>query len=141
MKFRDYFSVKHILFAIGVVALMLVFATCQSNNTVKVYFEDTNVQVISSKYSLTIQYADIVSAELADLAEAGEEIRDSYDDEILRAGVWRNNTWGEYIICADLDTTNCIVVTINDGRTMVFSRKNDATNAELYQTLQTHLSK
>ena len=99
------------------------------------------MQVISSKYSLTIQYADIVSAELADLAEAGEEIRDSYDDEILRAGVWRNDTWGEYIICADLDTTNCIVVTINDGRTMVFSRKNEATNAELYQTLQTYLSK
>ena len=141
MKFRDYFSVKHILFAIGVVALMLVFATCQSNNTVKVYFEDTNVQVISSKYSLTIQYADIVSAELADLAEAGEEIRDSYDDEILRAGTWRNAVWGEYSICADLDTTNCIVLTIDGGRTLVFSRKNDETTAEIFQTLQTYLGK
>ena len=141
MKFRDYFSVKHILFAVGLMAVMLFFAMRQSDNVVKVYFEDTNVQVTSSKYSMSIQYADIRSAELTDLAEGGERIADAFDDDILRAGVWRNDTWGEYIICADLDTTNCIVVTINDGRTMVFSRKNDATNAELYQTLQTHLSK
>ena len=141
MKFRDYFSLKHILFAVVLMAIMLFFAIRQSDNMVKVYFEDTNVQVTSSKYSMSIQYADIQSAELAPMEAAGEEIADTYDDDILRAGTWRNDVWGEYSICADLDTTNCVVVTINDGRTLVFSRKNNDTTAELYNTLQTYLSK
>jgi hypothetical protein len=141
MKFRDYFSLKHILFAVVLMAIMLFFAIRQSNNTVKVYFEDTNVQVTSSKYSMTIQYADILSAELVPVEAAGEKIADTYDDDILRAGTWRNAVWGEYSICADLDTTNCIVLTIDGGRTLVFSRKNDETTAEIFQTLQTYLGK
>ena len=52
MKFRDYFSLKHILFAVVLMALMVLLAINQSVNTVKVYFESTEVQVLSAKYSL-----------------------------------------------------------------------------------------
>ena len=139
MKFRDYFSVKHILFAIALMALMLLFAVRQSNTTVKVYFGQEAVDVTSAKYTMSIRYEDIASAELATLAEAGEKVADGYDDDILRAGVWHNDAWGEYIIVADLDATNCIKLDLNDGRILVFSRKNNDSTAEDFVELQSYL--
>ena len=140
MRFRDYFSVKHILFAVALIALMMFFAVRQSNDMVKVYFEDTSVDVVSSKYSMNIPYDMVESAELADLAEAGERLAECYDDDIIRTGFWGNDTWGEYYIVADLDPDNCIVVHLNDGRMFVFSRKSNAENEKLFETLQTYLS-
>ena len=139
MKFRDYFSLKHILFAVVVIALMLVFAVRQSNNTVKISFGQNSMQVTSSKYSMTVEYRDVTSATLIQLPEAGERVADAYDDNILRTGIWVNDTLGEYIIVADLDVSNCIKLTLHDGRILVFSRKDDATTKEIYDRLSTYL--
>ena len=139
MKFRDYFSLKHILFAVVLMALMVLLAIRQSNNTVKVYFENTEVQVFSAKYSLAIPYDIIESAQLVDLPFEGERVTDAFDDDTLRAGVWNNETWGEYHIVADLDAKNCIEVKLNDGQTFVFSRKDNATTEADYQTLTGYL--
>lgn len=136
MKFRDYFSVKHIIFAVVLMALMLGFAVRQSNNVVKVSFSDEAVKVTATKYSMTIAYADIESVQLMAWPEdLGEKVTDGYDDDIVRYGTWKNEAWGEYTVCADPDTSKCIVVHINDGRTLVFSRKDDATTKEIYETL------
>ena len=139
MKFRDYFSLKHILFAVVVIALMLFFAVRQSNNTVKVSFGQNSMQVTSSKYSMTVEYRDVASATLIQRPEAGERVADAYDDDILRAGIWTNDTLGEYIIVADLDVSNCIQLTLHDGRILVFSRKDDGTTKEIYDRLSTYL--
>ena len=139
MKFRDYFSIKHILFAVGVVALMLAFAFWQSDNVVKVTFYEESVFVKARRYAMDIHYDDIRSAELVAMEESGEEVADSFDDDTVRTGVWKNDAWGEYTTCIDPDTENCILLKISDGRTLVFSRKNEETTAELFETLQTHL--
>ena len=73
------------------------------------------------------------------LPEPGERLADAYDDDILRAGVWQNETWGEYIIVADLDATNCIKMDLNDGRTLVFSRKNNEATEKDFAELQNFL--
>ena len=141
MKFRDYFSIKHILFAIGIVALMLGFAFWQSDNVVKVTFYEESVFVKARRYAMDIHYEDIQSAELTAMEESGEEVADSFDDDTVRTGVWKNDVWGEYTTCIDPDTGNCILLKLADGRTLVFSRKDDATTTELFNTLQTYLGK
>ena len=139
MRFRDYFSVKHILFATALMGLMIFFAVRQSNNTVKVYFEEDQVVATSAKYSLGMPYDQIASAELTAIPFEGDRVASAYDDDTLRAGVWHNETWGEYYIVADLDAKNCIVVTLNDGRIFVFSHRDNATTEADYQTLMGHL--
>lgn len=139
MKFRDYFSLKHILFAVVLIGLMMLFAVNQSNNTVKVKFQEETVRITSSEYNITLEYADIASVTHEKLAAAGLEKENSYDDEILRSGVWENDTWGRYHICADLDVDNCVVVRLHDDRIFVFSRKNNAETEKIYQELLTHL--
>lgn len=140
MKFKDYFSLKHIIFAVVLFAVLMPFAIRDSNNQVKVSFDDTTIYTASNKYNMSVTYEQIADIELVPLAEAGEKVEDGYDDDILRAGKWKNDTWGEYYITADLDTSNCVVMHLTDGRIFVFSCKNDDTTSSLYNQLQTHLN-
>ena len=140
MRLRDLFAPRHIIFAVLIFVLLIPIAIRDSNNQVKVSFDGDNIYTTSNKYSLTIPYADIAQAELVDLAEAGEKVQDGYDDDILRAGIWKNDTWGEYHITADLDADNCILITLKDGRLFVLSRKDNATTEEIYHTLLGKLS-
>jgi len=139
MKFRDYFSLKHIVIAVVILAVFVLFAVIDSDGQVKVYFEENTVSAVSDHYVLEIPYSQIASAELTLMAEAGREVENCVDDKIVRTGCWENDDWGEYFICADMDANNCIVIHLNDGRIFVFSRKNDAETEKLYQTLQTYL--
>ena len=140
MKFKDYFSLKHILFAVVLFAILVPFAIRDSNNQVKVSFDDTTIYTTSNRYNMSVTYAQIESIELVPLAEAGEKIEDGYDDDILRAGKWKNDTWGEYYITADLDTNNCVVMHLTDGRIFVFSSKDDETTQQHFDTLNSHLA-
>nr|MBQ8244323.1 hypothetical protein [Oscillospiraceae bacterium] len=135
MKFRDYFSLKHILFALLLFAILIPFAIRDSNNQVKVTFDDTSVYAKSSKYSMTIRYDEIQSVFLTELTEPGEKVQDGYDDDILRAGLWKNDLWGEYHINADLDATNCVLLRLKDNRYFVISQKDNETTLEIYDTL------
>ena len=140
MRFKDYFSLKHILFALLIFALMIPLAIRDSNNQVKVRFSETEVSTSSNRYSMTVRYDEIESVELTALPDAGEKVENGYDDDILRAGYWRNDVWGEYHITADLDASVCVVMHLKDSRIFVFSSKDDATTQQHFETLQSHLS-
>lgn len=143
MKFWKSFSkravLKQLFFGLFLFAILIPIAIWDSNTQVKVSFDAEAVYVGSDKYSMNIHYADITSAELVPLEEPGEKVKDGYDNDILRAGVWINEAWGEYIIVADLDATTCILLKLEDGRTLVFNKKNDKATAEVYETLLTYL--
>ena len=144
MKFWQSFSKKSVLrqllFVLFLFAILIPVAIWDSDTQVKVTFDSTSMLVNSDKYNMSIQYSDIASAELTELAEPGEKVQDGWDNDIIRVGVWENETWGEYIIVADLDADNCIVLHLHDGRTLVFSRKNEKTTEKMYETLLTYLS-
>ena len=131
---------RQFLFGLFLFAVMIPLAVLDSNTQVKVSFYDTDVYIKSDKYTMSIPYGIIESAELTAMAEPGERVENSYDNDVLRAGVWHNDAWGEYHIAADLDTSNCIVVHLDDGRTFVFSCKNDTKTEKIFNELQTHMN-
>ena len=141
MKFRDYFSLKHFLFAIVLFALLIPIALWDSDTQVKVSFDNTAVYARSDRFSMTIAYDLIDTAALEPLAPSGEKLDDkAFDDDIIRTGNWVNDAWGEYTVCADPDTSVCIVAYLKDGRIFVFSQKNDEATEEAFRTLQNHLN-
>ena len=143
MKLRDLFSkssLRQLGFVLVIFALLLPVALWDSNNQVRISMEAEDLSVTSDKYTLRTPYENIVSASLESLADPGEEVSDCFDDDILRAGFWRNPEWGEYHICADLDASLCIVLKLEDGQTFVFTGKNDRDTATQYEALLTHLT-
>ena len=134
--FRSHAVIRQLLFVLVLFALLIPAAIWDSNSQVKVNFEPDMVHVKCDRYSMSIQYSDIADAELTELPEAGDPVADCRDDGIIRCGVWRNDTWGEYIIVADADVTNCVKLTLHDGRILVFNRKNNDSTAKDFVELQ-----
>lgn len=134
--FRSHAVIKQLLFVLVLFALLIPVAIWDSNSQVKVRFGSDTVSVKCDRYSMSILYADIASAELTELAEPGEPIADCRDDAIILCGVWSNEPWGEYTVVADPDATNCIKLHLKDGRILVFSRKNNNSTAEDFAELQ-----
>ena len=143
MKFWKSFSktavLKQFFFVLALFAILIPIALWDSGTQVKVRFYDDEVNVKSDRYNMTVRYDLIADAELAELAEPGEKVLDGFDNDIVRTGTWKNETWGEYSINADPDTSVCVKMTLTDGRIFVFSCKDDAKTEELYKTLMTHL--
>ncbi len=140
MKFRNLFSLKQILFALFLFALLIPIALWDSATQVKTEFLQESVVIRSDKFRMSVEYAQIDSAELAPLAEAGEATQEPWtDNDILRTGYWHNDIWGDYCIVADLDADTCVVLHLKDGRTFVFSANSNQENTELYEMLLTHL--
>ena len=143
MKFWQSFSKSAIkrqfFFGLFLFAVMIPLAILDSNTQVKVSFNDISVFIKSDKYTMEIPYDIIESANLEDLAEPGERVQNSYDNDVLRAGIWENDTWGQYHIAADLDADKCIVAHLTDGRTFVFNSKNDEKTETIFAELQTYL--
>ena len=143
MKFWKSFSkaavLKQLFFVLALFAVLIPIAIWDSNTQISTEFGADNVSIRSDKYTITIPYSDIAAAELTDLAEPGEKMTEGFDNDIIRVGLWKNDVWGEYYINADLDTTNCILVTLNDGRKFVFSKKDDRATEKMYTQLLTYL--
>lgn len=130
-KFGKLVSRKDLIFGILLFAVVIAMAAFETYYKVKVEFSDTAVDIRTSKYSMNIPYDLVESVELVALPEAGEVI-DGADDMAARTGLWKNETWGEYYICADLNSPSCIVAHLEDGRIFVFSRRNEEETAKIY---------
>ena len=140
MVFTKKAALRQFLFVLLLFALLIPTAIWDSNAQVKVQFNADIVNVKCDKFRMSVPYADISSAELVPLAEAGDPMDNAFDNDIFRSGSWTNDAWGEYIIIADLDTTTCIKLDLQDGRTFLFSRKSDKATAEDFEVLQTYLT-
>ncbi len=130
---------KQFLFVLALFAILIPVAIWDSNTQVKVSYSSDAMSVRSDHYSLTIPYDIIEDVVITDLAELGEEVADGWEDDIVRTGNWRNDTWGEYFIVADMDADNCVLITLNDGRLFVVSQKNNTATEEVYNTLLSKL--
>lgn len=131
-KFWKLVSRKDLVFGILLFAIVIVMTVFETYNKVKVDFSETAVDIRTSKYSMNIPYDMVKSVEMAALPDAGQVI-DGADDMAARTGLWENETWGEYYICADLNSPTCIVTHLNDGRIFVFSRRNEEETAQIHE--------
>ena len=130
---------KQFIFVLCLFAILIPVAIWDSNTQVKVSYGIDEMNVSSDRYSLSVPYDIIEDLKLTELAELGEEIEDGWEDDIIRTGHWTNDVWGDYYIVADMDADNCVLITLNDGRLFVVSRKDNSTTEEIYNTLLTKL--
>lgn len=139
-KFRRLVSLRYLAFGIILFAVVIGIGLIESTYKVTVKFSDEAVDINSTRYYyMNIPYDMVDSIELVEMPDAGEVVNGKYDMTV-RYGQWKNDTWGEYVVCMDPDATNCIVVHLDDGRTFVFSRRNNEKTAEDFATFQSYLT-
>ena len=138
-KFWKLVSKRDLVFGIIIFAAVIIFSFVESANKVKVEFAEDAVDIKAPKYSMNVPYDMVESIELVEIAEPGENVK-GRDDMVTRTGIWENEAWGEYYACLDLQTSQCIVIHLDDGRTFVFSRRSNEETAEIFETFRTHLN-
>ena len=137
-KLKYLFRWRDVLFAVFLVGLAMLFAFCSAQDMIEVTFGDEAVDIATAKYTMNIPYEMIASVEIATYSQNDEQVK-GRSDMALRTGTWKNETWGEYHGCIDLQTNTCVLVRLNDGRLFVFSQKSDEQVQLDAQTLRSHL--
>ena len=138
MKFWQNVSVKDFGFGVILFALVIAISILQPSNKIIAEFGEDSVDVKSSKYTMNIPYEMVDHIELMDKPDMGTAV-DGRDDMILMTGTWKNDTWGEYHMCAEIATDNCIAIYLNDGRIFVISRRDNKETARVFEEFQTYL--
>lgn len=137
-KFWQTISTKDFGFGIILLALVIVISVLQPSNKIIAEFDDESVNIKSSKYTMNIPYDMVADIVLVEKPDMGEEIN-GHDDMILQTGTWKNEVWGEYEMCTEIATDNCIVIHLTDGRIFVVSRRDNEETAKVFEEFQTRL--
>lgn len=138
-KFWKLVSKKDLVFGALIILIAVIIPLVQSTNNVKVTFGENAVDIVARRYTMNVPYEMVKSIELADLLDGGENLN-GRDDMVTRTGTWKNETWGEYYACLDLQTSRCVVIHLDDGRIFVFSRRSDEETSSIFETFQTYLN-
>lgn len=138
-KFLNTVAGRYTIFGLVLFIVVLGISMVEAHFRIQAEFSDTQIAITSNRYNLTVRYDLIESIELVDMPDRGEHI-DGKDDINIRYGIWTNDTWGEYYVCAIPNATNCIVMHLNDGRTFVFNARSNDYTAELFAELESHLA-
>lgn len=138
-KFLNSVAGRYTVFGLCLFAVAIAFSFVGAHFRIDVVFSDTDMSISSNRYNMSVEYELISSAELVSMPDRGEHI-DGKDENDIRYGIWNNDTWGEYYVCAIPNATNCIVMHLNDGRIFVFNARSNDYTAELFAELQTHLN-
>ncbi len=137
-KFWKLVSKKDLLFGILIFAVVIGMGIYDSTHKVAVSFTETYVEINVNDYSMNIPFELIYSISLTQMPDRGSVV-DGSDDMQVRTGIWNNETWGEYYVCANLNSTSCIVTELTDGRIFVFTASNNKKTESAYDTLMAYL--
>ena len=138
-KLKYLFRWRDVLFAVFLVGLAMLFAFCSAENMIDITFGDEAVDIVTAKYTMNIPYEMIESVEVGTYSKEDEQVT-GRSDMALRTGVWKNEAWGEYHGCIDLQTDTCVLVHLKDGRLFVFSHESNEKVISDAQTLKSHLN-
>lgn len=82
--------------------------------------------------TFSVDFADVITVTLEPQNDLGECLRgDSTRAWIY--GVWKNERWGQYRLCAAADSTSCIVFQATDGFTVI-SYESEQTTRALFES-------
>ena len=133
-----YVSKKDLIFISCIFVAAIVFSLVSGGNTVEVHFADDVMNITSTDFAFDIAYTDIEKVELIGLPDLGT-MEKGYDTNSLKCGNWNNALWGDYHLCVIPNVDACVVVSLKDGRHVVFNYKEVENTEGVFSILQEQL--
>lgn len=133
-------SKKDLIFISCIFAVVIIFSLLTGGDAVELDFGAEAMSIDASGFSFTIAYQDVESIELSTLPEFGT-MEKGTDTASMKNGNWNNAIWGDYHLCVIPSNESCVVVTLTDGRTVVFNYKEAENTADIFSVFQEQLAK
>lgn len=132
-------SKKDMIFVAVLFLVVIIFSLFGSGDAVEVNFGNESMSIAASGFNFTIAYKDVEKIELSTLPDLGTMDKGS-DTASMKTGNWNNAIWGDYHLCVIPTNESCIVVSLTDGRTVVFNYKEAENTADVFEIFQSNLS-
>jgi len=132
-------SKKDMLFVAALFLFVIVFSLLTGGDAVELSFETESMNIKASGFNFTIAYQDVANLELSTLPDLGEMDKGT-DTASFKCGNWNNVIWGDYHLCVIPANESCIVVTLTDGRTVVFNYKEAENTADAFDIFKSNLA-
>ena len=123
---------KNLTLIILILALVLFYVFSGGSVGISLDFGENELTLSASNYDWLIPYDEIESLELAELPDKGTLI-EGIEKRTLCCGTWKNDTFGEYTLCADPRIENCIVIRMESGDVYVMNYENSDSTNQLHQ--------
>lgn len=123
---------KNLALVILILALVLFYVFSGGSVGISLDFGENELTISASNYDWIIPYNQIESLELTGLPDPGTVI-DGSEKRNLCCGTWKNNTFGEYTLCADPRIEACIVIRMKSGDVYVINYENSDSTEQLHQ--------
>ena len=133
-------SKKDLIFVSVLFLVVIVFSLLTGGDAVEVDFTGESMSIAASGFNFTIAYADVANVELSTLPDLGTMDKGT-DTASMKNGNWNNAIWGDYPLCVIPANERCIVVTLTDGRTVVFNYKEAENTEDVFSVFQEKLAK
>lgn len=131
-------SKKDMIFVACIFLFAIVFSLITGGNAVEVQFSSEVVSIDSTGFEFNIAYTDVEKIELSSVPDLGTMDKGT-DTNSLKNGNWNNSIWGDYHLCVIPEVETCVVVTLKDGRTVVFNYKDVDSTEDIYSVFQDKL--
>ena len=123
---------KNLALVVLILVLVLFYIFSGGSVGISLDFGESELTLSASDYDWLIPYEEIDSLALTDLPEPGTVI-DGSETRTLCCGTWKNETYGEYTLCADPGIGKCIVIRMKTGDVYVINYENSDSTAQLHQ--------
>lgn len=133
-------SKKDMIFISIIFLVVIIFSLFTSGEAVELDFGSETMSINASGFAFTIAYQDVANIELSTLPELGTMDKGT-DTASMKNGNWNNAIWGDYHLCVIPTNESCVVVTLTDGRTVVFNYKEAENTADIFSVFQEKLGK
>ena len=134
---------RNIIFAVAIIVIVAIYYFFNNAGTpVLIQFDENSmtwVHPTDSSISMEIMYQDILSIDEASDVDVGQMVSGSKDDQFW-FGIWENEKYGQYTLCASPQSSRYIVLNTVNG-IVVFNYGDSATTQELYKALTELLKK
>ena len=124
----------------GIILVILILVSLISytrgEGAVALDWTESQLQVtLPDREQFTVRYADVTEAELIPHPNYGACVRGGQTASWLY-GIWENDTWGNYSLCAATGVELCIVLH-TDPQVYVLSYESSETTSALFESILT----
>ena len=123
--------VKNFVWLIIIIVAFSIFSVARGGTSTYLDFgEDALTVSAPENYTYIVNYDDISGLELVDEFDPGTMISGG-ETRKYRWGNWKNDAWGEYVLCSSKRIDNALLVTHADGTTLALNYESEETTDAL----------
>lgn len=126
---------KNFVWIIVVIVAFTVFSLLRGGTSTYFDFGEETLSITAPEnYTYEVEYDEIVHLELVNEFEPGTLISGG-ETRKYQWGTWKNDTWGEYTLCASKQIDNALILSLSNGETLVLNYESEQTTDTLLELI------